>query len=123
MQGEEEQLLTQWKTKHQLVDENLCAIEQQLDQFSEPPEDEALLEAAIEENEVFYFIFFIILYIIQLNFVSFGEAMLYLSLDFHPLTAQFKQSHDRHYRGVSKGELMVLQSPLLILGWRNSEKY
>lgn len=52
MQGEEEQLLSQWQSKHQLVDENLCVIEQKFDQFSEIPEDEALLEAAVEENEV-----------------------------------------------------------------------
>ncbi|XP_066934822.1 utrophin-like isoform X2 [Clytia hemisphaerica] len=53
VQGEEEQLLAQWEDKKKEVDEELCLIEEQVSQFAELPEDDLLLEQAIDDNEVF----------------------------------------------------------------------
>ena len=48
MQGEEDHLMTQWTQKKQVVEDELCQIEQQLEQFSQPPSDDGLGEI---ENE------------------------------------------------------------------------
>ena len=53
LRGEEESLVSQWKEKQKQIDESLCEVENQIEQFStELPEDIALLEAAIEEHQV-----------------------------------------------------------------------
>ena len=58
VQGEEDDLITQWNQKKQYVDEELFQIEQQLDQYNEAPDDglfenEAMLEQALDDlNEV-----------------------------------------------------------------------
>ena len=57
VQGEEDDLITQWNQKKQHVDEELFQIEQQLDQFNESPDDllenEAMLEQALNDmNDV-----------------------------------------------------------------------
>ena len=57
VQGEEDQLLSQWEEKKKTVDEELCLIEEQVNQFAELPDDDLLLEQAIDDNEVRKFCF------------------------------------------------------------------